>query len=396
MAFIVAHPDTQHSAHAAQALKRAGLLSFFATSASLQRPPLLREALRWLAPRIHDRLAQHRGHSFLASSEIRLFPLHMLAIRLGPEATRWSRRRFGRLVGELGVREQCGVLAYDTNAAETFRVLRPAGLPCILDESTVHRNWRKRLREVESEEFPAWADEPDATYEEEELALADTVLCGSEFAAHTLVTEGVPAEKIEVVPYGTDTTRFCPAEREQRDVVRILFVGSLAICKGIHYFAELARRLKPLGVTATAVGTVRVRPETLRPYADVLQIPGGSLHGGMPALYRQHDILVHPSLFEGSSISIYEALASGLPVVTTPSAGSIVRHEREGLVVPPRDLERMVEAVEALVRDRERRIEMGRAARRRAEEFGDWRHYEGRLAAALRRRHPSDQQSSVP
>ena len=393
MTFIVAHPDTQHSAHAARGLKRAGLLRLLATSVSLQRPPFLGPALRILAPRVYERLAQHRNYDFLTSKEIRVFPLHLLAMRMGPEAWLWSRRRFGRLVGQLAVKEGCGVMAFDTNATETFRLLRPAGLPCVLDQSTVHRAWRIQARRKECEAYPEWGDAwrqyDDATGldEEEELRLADTVLCASQFCASTLVAGGVPQKKIEVVPYGTNTTRFFADEPQKRDVVRILFVGTLALCKGIHYFAEVARRLKTLGVEATALGALRVRPEALRTYADVLRIPGRITHGRMPEMYRGHDILVHPTLFEGSSLSVYEALASGIPVVTTPNAGSIVRHDQEGLIVPARDLDALTLAVEALVRDRDRRVAMGRAARLRALECGDWSHYGERLVACLVRRH---------
>lgn len=391
MRLVVAHPDTQHSVHAARGLKRAGLLRFLATSLSLRRPPWVGPVLRTLAPGAHARLAQHRGHADLDPSELRVFPSHFLAARLGERAWAASQARFGRWAGGLGVREGCGVLAYDTNAVETFRILRRAGLPCVLDQTIAHRRFSQRVGQRECDAHPEWGDRWGApawrlALEEEEIALADLILCGSEFCARTMIDEGTPAGKVVVAEYGADTARFGPGPEGPRDgPLRVLFVGTLSLRKGIHHLLAAAERLASLGVRVTAVGSPRVRPEALARHAAVLETPGFRLHADMPALYRAHDVYAFPSLVEGSSLSVYEALASGLPVVTTPNAGSIVRDGVEGFVVPPGDVDALAAALERLARDRDLRAAMGRAARARAEAYGDWRHYGERLAGRVRR-----------
>lgn len=383
---IVAHPDTQHSVHAARGLKAAGLLRFLFTSASLKRPEWLDPVLRRVAPGAHARLKQHRAHAELEPAEIRVFPSHLVAMRLGERAWAASQARFGRRAGTLGVREGCGVMAFNTNAVETFRILKRAGLPCVLDQTIAHRRWSDRVGQGECDAFPDWGDQWAAPswrveLEDEEIELADLVLCGSEFCAHTMREEGVSPTKLAVAEYGAEIERFTPAPEPRPPApVRLLFVGTLALRKGIHYLLEAVKRLEPLGVRVSAVGAPKVRLQMLARYSNVLDLPGFRLHDSMPELYREHDIYVFPTIVEGSSLSIYEALASGLPVVTTPNAGSIVRDGVEGFVVPPRDLEALCAAVERLVRDRDLRIEMGSAARRRAETFGDWRHYGERLA----------------
>ena len=60
------------------------------------------------------------------------------------------------------------------------------------------------------------------------------------------------------------------------------------------------------------------------------------------------DVFVFPSLFEGSAVVTYEALACGLPSVVTPNAGSVVRDGLEGFVVPPRDVEALAARMEQL------------------------------------------------
>lgn len=389
MQVIVAHPDTQHSLHAAVGLKRAGLLRFLFTSVSLRRPRWLGTALRSFAPGAYRRLAQHRLHSQLCPDELRVFPSHLLSMRMGEAAWFRSQLRFGRRAAEMGARERCAVMAFNTNAVETFRMLKRERLPCILDQTIAHRRWSDRVGQAECDAFPEWGDHwaaPSwrADLEDEEIALADLVLCGSDFCAETLVAEGTPADKIAVAEYGADLERFSPLpDPRTGSGVRLLFVGSLALRKGVHYLVEAAHRLERLGVRLSLVGDRRVRSEALARYSGVVSTVPFRLHGEMPALYREHDIYVFPSLVEGSSLSIYEAMAAGLPVVTTPNAGSIVRDGLEGLVVPPRDVQALAAAVERLVRDRDMRVEMGRAARRRAESYGSWEHYGERLVRAV-------------
>ena len=95
------------------------------------------------------------------------------------------------------------------------------------------------------------------------------------------------------------------------------------------------------------------------------------------------DVFVFPSLFEGSAVVTYEALACGLPSVVTPAAGSVVRDGVEGFLVAPRDVDGAGRggwsgwgARPAL------RAAMAPAARARAEEF-DWPRYHDAVAAAV-------------
>jgi glycosyltransferase involved in cell wall biosynthesis len=103
----------------------------------------------------------------------------------------------------------------------------------------------------------------------------------------------------------------------------------------------------------------------------------------MPAYFQQADVFVFPSLYEGSALVIYEALASGLPVITTPNSGSVVRDGLEGYVVPIRDARALAEKIAQLYSDRALRKDMGARARRRAEEY-PWSAYRRRLAEFIR------------
>jgi glycosyltransferase involved in cell wall biosynthesis len=94
------------------------------------------------------------------------------------------------------------------------------------------------------------------------------------------------------------------------------------------------------------------------------------------------DVFVFPSLFEGSAVVTYEALAAGLPSVVTPNAGSVIRDNIEGFIVPPRQIVDLARCMEQLGNDHELRTRMARAARLRALEF-DWPRYHKSLLTAV-------------
>jgi glycosyltransferase involved in cell wall biosynthesis len=99
--------------------------------------------------------------------------------------------------------------------------------------------------------------------------------------------------------------------------------------------------------------------------------------------FQSADLFVLPTLAEGSAESVYEALAAGLPVITTKSAGSVVRDGIEGRIVPERDPEALAEAIRELTEDRALRDRMAVAARERARDF-TWERYGERLLAYLK------------
>jgi glycosyltransferase involved in cell wall biosynthesis len=94
------------------------------------------------------------------------------------------------------------------------------------------------------------------------------------------------------------------------------------------------------------------------------------------------DVFVFPSLFEGSAVVTYEALACGLPTVVTPAAGSVLRDSVDGYLVPEADVDALAAAMERLGRDPDLRAEQSVRARERALEF-DWPRYHSSVVSAV-------------
>lgn len=282
------------------------------------------------------------------------------------------------------------VIGHDGSALHAARAGKAVGALRVLNQVIGHLEHGLDLAREEAALAPLFAESmpslPDwiVRRHRDELVETDAILVPSDYVRATLIARGVPAAKIAVIPYGVDVERFRPpAAPRPHDRCRLLFVGHLSQRKGIGYVLEAMRRLRHLsGLELVLVGRKVGADAAFAPYGDLFRyVPHVPFHE-VHALFQDADILVYPSLHEGSAFVTYEALASGLPVVTTANAGSVVRDGIEGFIVPIRDVDALVERIERLHRDRTLRLAMSEAARTRALDF-TWAAYRKRVAAQL-------------
>ena len=215
-------------------------------------------------------------------------------------------------------------------------------------------------------------------------ACAHSVLCNSEsLRAEALALRIAPAEKLSVLGHGSsngvDTIRFAPGPSMLRERLGIApkatvigFVGRLTRDKGVP---ELIEAFEAMLRTAPSLRLLLVGwfdeaedalGRELR--ARILSHPAIACTGFVPdtaPYYRAMDMLVLPTWREGFPNAVLEAAASAIPVIATISTGArdSVIPEVTGFLIPPGYPEAISEAVLKLVRDPERRLRMGRAAR---------------------------------
>jgi len=162
-----------------------------------------------------------------------------------------------------------------------------------------------------------------------------------------------------------------------------LFVGQISQRKGIKYLLEAFKNLRLEKAELVLMGDVIGSGEGLKAYEGIFKHIKSVSYAELPKYYQSADIFVYPSLHEGSALAIYEAMASGLPIITTHNSGSVVRDGEEGFVVPIRDVEALMRKLLLLYQDYCLRNSMGKKARKRAESFS-WAQYRFRLAVVLR------------
>lgn len=248
---------------------------------------------------------------------------------------------------------------------------------------------RRNIEQDEWRRFPDLEDEPTDAYVNAYVSkqkkirdLTDWFIAPSPHVIEDLVENfGAPREQCFVVPYAVQAhwldVRNTPVEG------RALFVGQPNMGKGIHYLGMASQILDGgkyhFRVVGGASGAVRRHALCQR-----LDFAGFVMRSEIKTEYSKADVFVLPSLYEGSAEVTYEALASGIPVITTPSAGSVVRDGVEGFIVPERDPHALAQRIRQIVEDRRLREQMAQAAKARARDF-TWAQYAERLGAVLRR-----------
>jgi glycosyltransferase involved in cell wall biosynthesis len=256
--------------------------------------------------------------------------------------------------------------------SQSLRRAKAQGMTTVVQVVSSHPNFQNRLMREEfarwGQTWPVW----DAGLARmlREIDQADYILIPSDFVRESFLAEGIPESKLIQAPFGVDVSRFTPAKTSEARPFRVVFVGQVGLRKGVPYLLEAWKRLGWRDAELWLVG--RVLPEIKEVLKTYAELPGVRIVGfsGAPATaYQQADIFVLPSIEEGSALVTYEAMACGLPVVTTPNAGSVVRDGVEGFIVSIRDPDALAERIDQLRSNADLRREMGYAARTRATQF---------------------------
>ena len=277
---------------------------------------------------------------------------------------------------------------------------RMAGVPVVVN--TVHGFYFH-------EHMPRLWREFYITMERIAARCSDLVLSQSREDLDTAIRLGIcPRERIQLLGNGIDIQRF---DRNRVDpatlahlrstlglpsgVPVIGFVGRLVVEKGI---LELARAVQQVQsrfgpVTLLIVGGVDREKAGALNHEDIQAAAGtatcifAGVRQDMPDMYALMDVFALPSYREGFPRAPMEASAMGAPCVVTNVRGcrEAVEHERNGLIVPLRDVDALAEALIRLLRDHDRRRAMGDAGRRMAREQFDERLVFQRILAAYHR-----------
>jgi glycosyltransferase involved in cell wall biosynthesis len=383
---VVAHPGRQWSYEVAVAAQQRHSLRAFATGFYVRRARVAK-ALAAAGSRSNVLgSVGDRFHPALDPSLVKTFrkgQLRAWALRSSPygaSARLWAERRcddaIARWLRSLDPRP--GVVhVWEGGGLATLRAARAIGAATVLDVGSAHeRFWEVVEAEGVSLENVVTA----AVVAERELA--DVLVVPSEYVAECLVEHDVPRERIVRIPFGVDAERFAPLARREDDLFRVLFVGSSGIRKGLPYLLEAWAELDLPGSELVVAGATDLGER--RASNGRCRFLGQVPRAGMADWFARSDVFVLPSLAEGSALVIYEAMASGLPVVTTPNAGAVLEDGVHGFLVPPRDVAALSERIRELYDDPGRRRELGRAGRALVLSRYTWKHYRARIAAVHR------------
>ena len=217
-----------------------------------------------------------------------------------------------------------------------------------------------------------------------ELELADLILCGSDFVKKTCKTIGIPDEKLKVINYGVDVERFDNGKKvltDKKEGLRFIFIGAVGYRKGADILVEAWQELIKRQPKNELHFYGKVELDFPKNIAN-LHFHGQVNQAELISDLRKSDILVFPTTFEGSSYSIYQAMASKLAVITTENSGTVLENEKSAIILPIGNPKNWANAMEMLILNPERRNLLAEAAYKKAFDY-TWDKYGEKLKEVL-------------
>ncbi|TAH50544.1 MAG: glycosyltransferase [Betaproteobacteria bacterium] len=222
------------------------------------------------------------------------------------------------------------------------------------------------------------------------LAAACRVIATSAFTARRLADFGVHAARLRVVEPGV---RRMPPAAADRHRPRLLCVATLTPRKAQDLLVLALARLRHLPWHCDCIGSLSRAPaftdEVARLVAtaglsDRIRLLGERDAKGLRQAYAESDLFVLPSRYEGYGMVITEAIAAGLPILTT-TGGALADTlpAGAGIGVPPGDVDALAEALGRLLQDGELRLRLRDGARRERDRLREWSQAGAEFAAAL-------------
>jgi glycosyltransferase involved in cell wall biosynthesis len=288
--------------------------------------------------------------SYKALGSMRAFALHDYIVS----------RRIEKLAGQIDI-----IHVWPLGALQTLKTAARLGIPTVLERCNAHTRFAYEVVQRECERLGVTlppghehAYKADVLRkEEEEYRLADHILCPSDFVARTFIEKGFAREKLLLYQYGFDEKKCYPETklRDKKSGLTMLFAGGCAPRKGLHYALEAWLR-SPAHQDGTFLIVGDFVPGYAEKLSSMLTHPSVRLLGyreDLPDVMRQSDILVLPSIEEGSALVTWDSRGCGCVLLVSDATGAPCKHMENALVHRAGDVDTLARHITLLHEDRE-------------------------------------------
>ena len=328
--------------------------------------------LRSLAGRFHADLPTHRVTSFTATTLYNRLTArqsrsreaeYLNYLRVGRDFAHRVKRHLRQTIEQAPIQ---GFFGYNTGCLETLKWLKERSVPTIVNQ--IDPAWvEDAIVRKEVEAWPGWqalpGRIPDIYFEhlQAEWRTADHVVVNSEWSRQALITQKVPAEKIRILPLCYEAATTTPRPPRQGEKT-ILWLGQVLLRKGIPYLIEAAKLLNDRPLRFVVAGPIGISDMAVKTAPANMTFLGPVTRDRVGELYSSADLFVLPTLSDGFAITQLEAMAHGLPVITTPNCGDVVTDGVDGRIVPAGNAHALAEAIDTLTADPQQLYEMSKCA----------------------------------
>jgi glycosyltransferase involved in cell wall biosynthesis len=248
------------------------------------------------------------------------------------------------------------LIAFNSQALAQFRVAARMGFDSLgLVSANPHIRHLAHQHELAHRRYPL--EDSWARYLIErniaEYARAQSIYVGSRYTAETFSEHGVAEERLVRFPFTPDPRYRRREHAHTREEFEILYVGRLAVHKGVPLLIDAFRRLPHRDMRLTLVGGWATRG--MRRFVEQARAADARISVGpgdpLPRL-RDASLCVHPTYEDGFAYAPAEALACGVPLIVSEDTGmkELIDDPRRGLILPTGDLDALTEAIDAAYR----------------------------------------------
>jgi glycosyltransferase involved in cell wall biosynthesis len=228
------------------------------------------------------------------------------------------------------------------------------GMKVVVDHSIAHPAFMKRVLKPEYDdagaEFSLGPTDPLWARVLADCEAADVLLVSSDFVKQTFIEAGMRPEKIRVAYLGVrDDFHALKQSYALAGRLRLVFTGSFGIRKGAKYILQALQMLDQQGVDYefTVAGATNEAAGIIErfPVKGSVRFVGHIPQDNLKKLLAKSDIYLFPSLCEGFSSSLFEAMSAGVPVITTIESTARITDGVDGSVVPSKDAQAIADKI---------------------------------------------------
>ncbi len=259
-----------------------------------------------------------------------------------------------------------------------------SGAHYVCDRGSSHIRVQDQLLHEEHEMWgiPFAGIDPRAIAREEaEYDEADCITVPSGFVLRSFLKQGVPFEKMRLLPYGVNLSRFQPVAEPAAGRFDVLFIGGMNLRKGVQYLVQAYKKVNHPAKSLTFVGAPSAELIALLTsrglWPSDTRVLGHMPQAELKELISRSHVMVLPSIEEGLAMVQAQAMACGCPVIASANTGSedLFTDGQEGFIVPIRDVDALTARMQQLADHPDLRASMGQRALERVQSLGGWSDY---------------------